>query len=131
LRSQREWAVFLVFSILTLFLDPRAALAQDHVIPLTALNADLRAAAGVRTANLTDIERVIALPEAQSALSRAHLNQDQVRVAISKLSDEELASLADRARGAERDVQGGLIVGLLALIGLIVVVVVVIAVVKG
>jgi hypothetical protein len=45
------------------------------------------------------------------------------------LSDDELARLADRARASEKDVQGGLIVGILALIGLIVVIIIVVAIV--
>jgi len=47
------------------------------------------------------------------------------------LNDEELSRLADRARAVEQDVQGGLIVGLLALIGLIVVILVVVIVVTN
>jgi len=50
-----------------------------------------------------------------------------VKRAISQLSDQELARLADQARASEKDVQGGLIVGLLALIGLIVVIIIVVA----
>ena len=50
--------------------------------------------------------------------------------AIAQLSDDELARLATKARSAEQDVQGGLIVGLLALIGLIVVIIIVVSLVS-
>src|SRR5712691_9702491 len=77
------------------------------------------------------LERVLSLPAAQDALKKASLNQDQIRKAVSTLNDEELSRLADRARAVEQDVQGGLIVGLLALIGLIVVILVVVIVVTN
>ena len=111
-------------------LDPRVGSAQDHIVPLTELHGELASAATARAASLSDIERALSLPAARDALEKAHVNPDQVRDAVSKLSDEELSRLADRARGAQQDVQGGLIVGLLALIGLVVVIIIVVALVK-
>ena len=52
-----------------------------------------------------------------------------MRVAVATLSDDELARLSDRTRASEKDVEGGLIVGILALIGLIVVIIVVVSIV--
>ena len=131
LRSQKRWAVSLVFTVLWMCLDPRVGYAQDHIVPLAELHGELASAAAARAANLSDIERALSLPAARDALEKAHVDQDQVRVAVSKLSDEELSRLADRARGVEQDVQGGLIVGLLAVIGLIVVIIIVVALVKN
>ena len=70
------------------------------------------------------------LSAAQDALAKAHLSTAQVKTAIASLDDQELSRLAQQARAAEQDVQGGLIVGFLALIGLIVVIIVVLAVVR-
>jgi len=67
---------------------------------------------------------VLSLPAAQEALAKSHLTTARVTTAIAELDDAELAELADRARDAEQDVEGGIIVGLLALIGLVVVVLV-------
>jgi hypothetical protein len=47
------------------------------------------------------------------------------------LDDAELSRLAARARAVEQDVEGGIIVGLLALIGLVVVVIVVLTVIRA
>ena len=52
-----------------------------------------------------------------------------MRTAVATLNDEELARLADRARASEKDVEAGIIVGILALIGLIVVIIIVVSVV--
>src|ERR1043166_3703813 len=104
------------------------ALQKANINP--DLQRDLRSAAQTRAQNLSDIDRVLSLPAAQQALQKANINQDQVRKAVSTLNDEELSRFADRARAAEQDVQGGFIVGLLALIGLIVVILVVVAVIN-
>src|SRR5581483_10124102 len=105
------------------------AVAQDHVVPLDELHQKALSASQERARNIEDIERVLSYPAASEALQKAAVNQDQMRRAVATLNDEELARLADRARASEKDVQGGLIVGILALIGLIVVVIIVIAVV--
>jgi hypothetical protein len=129
-QMQRDWALVTVFTVLFMFLNPGVILAQEHVLPLPDLQRDLRSAAQTRAQNLSDIDRVLSLPAAQQALQKANINQDQVRKAVSTLNDEELSRFADRARAAEQDVQGGFIVGLLALIGLIVVILVVVAVIN-
>ncbi|HZQ56326.1 MAG TPA: PA2779 family protein [Bryobacteraceae bacterium] len=112
-----------------LTLWPGAAWAQDHVVPLQELHEKARAASQERAKNIADIERVLSYPAAAQALQKADVNREQMRTAVATLSDDELARLADRARASEKDVQGGLIVGILALIGLIVVILIVIAVV--
>ena len=103
---------------------------ETHVVNLSELQQDLRSSQETRVNNLADIERVLSLPEAQDALSKAHLTTERITTAIAELNDAELAQLADRAREAEQDVEGGFIVGLLALIGLVVVVLIVLSVVN-
>jgi len=107
-----------------------AAETGSHVVSLSELHNDLNQARQSRAKNLADIERVLSLPAAQEALSKTRLNMTRVKAAIAELSDEELDRLAVQARAAEEDVEGGLVVGFLALIGLIVVVVVVLSVIQ-
>ncbi len=96
-RVQRDLAIWTAFAVLVMFLDPRCATAQDHVVPLSQLQKDMRSTLDARAKNLADIERVFALPAAQEALTKSHVNQDQMRKAVAQLSDEELSRLADRA----------------------------------
>lgn len=103
--------------------------ADDHLVPLTDLHQQLRTAAQQRATDQTDILRVLTLPAAQTEFAKYDISPAQVKTAVATLSDSELARLASRARSAEKDVEGGLIVGLLALIGLIVVIIVVVSVV--
>lgn len=105
-------------------------MAQEHVVPLSEMQNSARTAGQARSGNLADINRVLSLPQAQDALRKAQVNPDRMNEAIAQLDDQELSRLADRARAAEQDVQGGLIVGLLALIGLIVVIIIVVSLVS-
>jgi hypothetical protein len=110
-------------------LTPSPAWADEHVVPLTELRDQARSASEDRAKNIADVERILSYPAAAQALQKSNVNQEQMRRAVATLSDDELARLADRARASEKDVQGGLIVGILALIGLIVVIIVVVTVV--
>lgn len=112
-----------------LFIAPTMASAQDHVVPLAEVERAVSSKAEARAKSLEDIDRVMSLPAATKELQRAKVTQSQVHAAVSTLSDKELARLAQQARDAEQEVQGGFIFGILALIGLIVVIVVVLAIV--
>jgi hypothetical protein len=101
---------------------------DDHVVGLHELHDQARSASAERTKNIADIERVLAYPAAAAALQKENVNQEQVHRAVATLDDAELARLAKQARASEADVKGGLIVGILALIGLIVVIIIVVAV---
>jgi uncharacterized protein (DUF3084 family) len=103
--------------------------AQDHIAPLSAVRQDLQRTASQRATNLADVERLLARSEARQELAKARLNPEQAQKAISLLNDEELARLAARARTAEQDVKGGLLIGLLAIIGAITVILIVAALV--
>jgi hypothetical protein len=126
-----KWALSLVVCAAVLFvsLAPQEAFADDHIVPLGELQNRVRSAAAERARNIADIERVLSYPAAARALQKSNVNQQQMKTAVATLSDAELARMADRARASEKDVQGGLIVGILALIGLIVVIIIVVAVV--
>lgn len=108
---------------------PIAAASDEHVVPLAELHQNVRSAAEQRARNISDIDRVLSYPAAREALGKSGVSPDQMRAAVATLNDQELTRLADRARASEKDVQGGLIVGILALIGLIVVIIIVISVV--
>jgi hypothetical protein len=101
------------------------AAAHEHIVSLSELQGRVRSAAQGRARNLEDTQRVLSYPAAAAALKRANVRPEQMRAAVATLSDEELARLSERARASEKDVEGGLIFGILALIGLIVVIVIV------
>jgi hypothetical protein len=125
---QQPLAAAMVFVVTTVF-SAQPVGAQEHVLPLKDLQGQLRTSANERTKNLEDIQRVLSYPAAVAALNKSNVNPEQMRAAVATLDDAELARLSDRARASEKDVEGGILVGILALIGLIVVILIVIAVV--
>jgi hypothetical protein len=130
LRVQQLLALSTSLAVFT-YVMPRPAAAGTHLVGLSELRQDLNRAHGKRAQDLADIERVLALPAAQDALAKSHLDMPRVESAIASLDDAELSRLAARARAVEQDVEGGIIVGLLALIGLVVVVIVVLTVIRA
>jgi hypothetical protein len=126
---QRTLSITLPVLLSAVALTPSPAWADEHVVPLTELRDQARSASEDRAKNIADVERILSYPAAAQALQKSNVNQEQMRRAVATLSNDELARLADRARASEKDVQGGLIVGILALIGLIVVIIVVVTVV--
>ena len=124
---QRFWSVFT--ALVMLLVSVQMAVADDHVVPIRELQQQLQKTAEQRVKNAADIERVLSYPAAKAELAKYNIATSQVRQAVATLSDAELARLADRARESEKDIQGGLIVGLLALIGLIVVIIIVVSIV--
>ncbi|MBI1897183.1 MAG: PA2779 family protein [Acidobacteria bacterium] len=125
---QQLWSLLTAMLLLFMSVQPSTAATDDHVVPLSDLQRQLRFTAEQRTDNLADVGRVLSHPAAVNELAKYGITPRQAREAVANLTDTELARLADRARAAEKDLQGGLIVGLLALIGLIVVIVVVLSI---
>lgn len=103
--------------------------AQNHVIPLWELQSELETNAQRQARDRADITRVLSLPAARGFLDKSKISPTQVQTVVAMLSPEELSRMATQARLVERDVQGGFIVGILALIGLIAVILIVVAVV--
>jgi hypothetical protein len=101
--------------------------AQERILPSAELHQDLQRKSQARQSNLDAIQRVLSTRAGQDLLKQAKLDPSTVQKAVSHLSDAEIAKLAHQARSAEDDLAGGLIVGLLALIGLIVVIIVVVS----
>ncbi|HUQ94471.1 MAG TPA: hypothetical protein VM120_22505 [Bryobacteraceae bacterium] len=132
LSCRQYWALITTLTVFGYTMQPAPArAAESHVVPLEELQKELLSAAGKRTQDLADLARVLSLPAAQEALAKANLNTALVKTAVASLSDQELSRLARQARAAEQDVEGGIIVGILALIGLIVVIIIVLAIVRS
>jgi hypothetical protein len=119
-----------ITAMLVLFMSQQAAIAGDHVVPIRELQQRLQTTAEQRVRNIADIVRVLSYPAATAELAKHNINAAQVHQAVATLSEAELARLAKQARDVEKDVQGGLIVGLLALIGLVVVILIVVSIVS-
>ena len=90
---------------------PARAQAQEkeHVVTLDELNQQTARPSETRQANEDGVRHLLSSDAGRQALKSAHVDYQRVDKAIARLSNEELARLADRSRQAENDFAGGLI----------------------
>ena len=81
--------------------------AQDHVVSPAEMRKEAVAATSARQQNVETINRFLSSPQTKQALQSVHMNPTQVKTAVSKLSDEEVAQLASRADKAQADFAAG------------------------
>lgn len=115
----------------TTFVMPNSAFAQStgHLVSPSDMTQAATQASHQRQQNIDTLNKALSSPEAQKALESAHVNPEQVKDAVSGLSDQELAQLARRADKAQKDFSAGnisnhdlliILVGIAALILIIV-----------
>ena len=93
--------------LVALFIVPTDALAQSHVVSPADLQKEAIAASQVRQHNLDSVQRLLSTPAAEKALKSAKMDTQQVKTAVSTLSDQELAQLAAKADKAQADFAAG------------------------
>lgn len=107
-----------------------AAPAPQHFVTPGQLQLSAVNSSHARQRNIEQVQRFLSLPQAQKAFQRAHVNPEQVKNAVSGLSDQELAQLSQRANRAQRDFAAGAITNdelIIILLGVILLVVIIIA----
>ena len=113
----------------TIFAVPPSMLAQAHVVSPSDLQKELVTATQLRQHNLETVRQFVSSDTAKKALKSAHMDPEQVKNAVSTLSDQELAQLAARADKAQADFAAGnmsdrdLIIIILAIAALILIIV--------
>jgi hypothetical protein len=116
-------------TLAVVFMIPQDALAQSHVVSLAELQSATVASTTARQKNVETLREFVSSPTAENALKSAHLDAQQVRNAVSRLSDQELAQLASRASKTQADFAAGtlsdrdLIIILVAIAALILIIV--------
>lgn len=108
-----------------------AAPAPQHLVTPGQLQDSAVQASQARWHNIEEIQQFLSMPQAQEAFQQAHVNPEQVKKAVSGLSDQELAQLSQRATTAQRDFAAGAITNnelIIILLGVILLVVIIIAV---
>lgn len=116
-------------TLAVVFMIPQDSLAQSHVVSLAELQSAAVAATQARERNIETLRAFVSSPTAEKALKSAHIDAQQVKNSVSRLSDQELAQLASRAGKAQADFVAGklsdrdLIIILLAVVALILIIV--------
>jgi hypothetical protein len=91
----------------TLFFVPSDLLAQSHVVSPADLQKQVVSASQARENNLETVEKFLSTPMAEKAIKSAKMDPQQVKTAVSTLSDQELAQLSVKADKAQADFAAG------------------------
>jgi CHASE3 domain sensor protein len=107
-----------------------AAQDKDHVVSLDELKSDASKPSQTRADNEAEVRHLLQSEAGQQALKQAKVDYSKVDKAISQLSDDDLANVAQKSRQADADfAAGGLTATLIIVIVCIVVLIVVLALV--
>ena len=115
--------------LVTLFFVPADLVAQSHVVTPADLQKQVVAASQARQRSLETVQQFLSTPAAEKAMKSARVDSQQVKTAVSTLSDQELAQLAARADKAQTDFAAGrieerdLILIILAVVALVLIIV--------
>jgi len=91
----------------TLFFIPSDLLAQSHVVSPADLQKQVVSASQTRENNLQTVQKFLSTPTAEKAMKGAKMDPQQVKTAVSTLSDRELAQLSAKADKAQADFAAG------------------------
>jgi len=106
-------------------------MAGTHVVSPEDLQKEMVAATQVRQRNLETVRQFLSSQAAETALKSARMDPEQVKTAVSTLSDQELAQLASRANKTQADFVAGRLSDrdlLLILLGIAALVLIIVAV---
>jgi hypothetical protein len=107
-----------------------AAQDKDHVVSLDELKSDAAKPSQTRADNEAEVRHLLQTEAGQEALKQTKVDYAKVDKAISQLSDDDLANVAQKSRQADADfAAGGLKATLIIVIVLIVILIVVLALV--
>jgi hypothetical protein len=93
--------------LIALFVVPSGLMAQTHVVSPAELQAQVLSATQTRQQNLDKVDEFLSSAAANKALSNARIDPQEIKTAVSSLSDAELAQLAARADKAQKDFAAG------------------------
>jgi hypothetical protein len=105
LRTGARVAAVLV--LIATFAIPQSLLADTHVVSPSDLQKQITATTRDRQQNLTSVRGFLSTSTAEKAMKSASIDPKKVQNAVSSLSDDELANLAQRADKAQADFAAG------------------------
>lgn len=105
LRTGARVATVLV--LITMFAIPQNLLADTHVVSPSDLQKQMAETTRDRRHNLTSVREFLSTSTAEKAMKSASIDPKKVQGAVSSLSDDELANLAQRADKAQADFAAG------------------------
>ena len=104
----RASMILFAITMSVLVLVPQSLMAQQHVVNPSDLQQQMVSSSAARQQNEATLNKFLTNDEAQKAFRDAHVTQDQVKMAVHSLSDQELAQLNAQANAAQHDINGGM-----------------------
>jgi flagellar biosynthesis protein FliP len=101
--------IALLLAVLTMVPVTLLAQSAQHVVGPADLNKAAVDSTNARQKDLSALRQFVSSEKAQQALKAAHMNPEQVKNAVSSLSDGELAQLASRVQKAQDDFAAGVL----------------------
>jgi hypothetical protein len=105
LRTGARAAAALVLAMI--FAVPQNLLADTHVVSPSELQKQTVETTRDRQRNLSSVREFLSTTTAEKAMKSASIDPKKVQNAVSSLSDDELANLAQRADKAQADFAAG------------------------
>jgi len=127
--TMRVCAMVLVASLASTGAVPVSAQENDHAVSSVQLRKDLQKASEIRQANEAAVRELFRSEKGRETLKSAGIDYQKVDRAVSQVSDEDLARMAERSREVQKDFAAGrfsdrdLIIIMLVVVGLILVIV--------
>jgi len=123
--------VVTAFVLATIFAVPQSLLAQatNHLVSPSDLHQAAIAATQARQQNIAKVREFFSSAQAQQAMKSARIDAEQVKGAVARLDDAELAQLASRVQKLQADFAAGnfsdrdLILIILAVVALVLIIV--------
>ncbi len=127
--AMRVCSMLLVASLASTGTVPVSAQENDHAVSSVQLRKDLQKASEIRQANEAAVRELFRSEKGRETLKSAGIDYQKVDRAVSQVSDEDLARMAERSREVQKDFAAGrfsdrdLIIIMLVVVGLILVIV--------
>ena len=93
--------------LITIFAVPPSLLAQAHIVSPSDLQKAVTETSQLRQQNISKVRDFFSTQTAEKALRSARMNPEQIKNAVSTLSDQELAQLASRVDKAQHELAAG------------------------
>ena len=105
--ATRVCAILFAVCLIAVGPFPLTAREKDHAVFSDQLRNDVQKSAATRQANEVAVREMFASESGRKALSSTGIDYQKVDQAISQVSDEDLARMAERSREVQKDFAAG------------------------
>lgn len=105
--AARVCSILLAMCLIAVGPFPVTAQEKDHAVSSDQLRSDVQKLPATRQANETAVREMFASEAGRKALSSTGIDYQKLDQAISQVSDQDLARMAERSREVQKDFAAG------------------------